>query len=220
MATERTACTRAGIRGRRDVARKCDRSNIPNEPTSSAQFNTTNSQVNNQPSLPKEFHRPSQSITYMLSTLLISSLFVLSRYLANRMPAGHSMPPQPAARSSCSSSGGSSRPSKVNDCVLALRYWGAWTSSSLKPKGSFSGEGERGGGCGGGGHFFLFVLALLIRWDERSEGTTESEWWYFFWLFRVSGYFASKPTFPAPAGLSPTHDVSSSVIFFGGRRWG
>jgi hypothetical protein len=69
----------------------------------------------------RQNHRGQSDIanTHIDSAFLISSLFILSRYLAIRMPAGHSMPPHPAARSWCRSSGLSSRPSKSIDSIVA-----------------------------------------------------------------------------------------------------
>jgi hypothetical protein len=81
--------------------------------------------------------------THIDSAFLISSFFILSKYFANRMPAGHSMPPHPSARSSWSSSGGSSKPPKSTVLMLAATRSGASTKSSPKPRKSCSGDGER-----------------------------------------------------------------------------
>jgi hypothetical protein len=67
----------------------------------------------------------------------------LSKYFAIRIPAGHNMPPHPAARSSCKSSGESRRPSKSMDWVLAARCSGDLMKSSPKARKSCSGDCER-----------------------------------------------------------------------------
>ena len=81
--------------------------------------------------------------THIDSAFLISSFFILSRYLAIRMPAGHNMPPHPAARSSCKRSGGSRSPPKSTDLMLAGMCSGDLTKSSPKARNSCSGDGER-----------------------------------------------------------------------------
>jgi hypothetical protein len=81
--------------------------------------------------------------THIDPAFLISSFFILSRYFAIRMPAGHNMPPHPAARSSCKSSGGSSSPPKSMDLMLAGMCSGDLTKSSPKARNSCSGEGDR-----------------------------------------------------------------------------
>lgn len=53
-------------------------------------------------------------------------------YLARTMPAGHNCPPQPSLRSSLRRRGGSRRPSKVVEVVVACLWTCDGTSDSLR----------------------------------------------------------------------------------------
>jgi hypothetical protein len=72
-----------------------------------------------------------------------SSLCSRSMYLLNTMPAGHSCPPHPDLRSSCSLRGGERREEKSREVVEGALYSGSGVRSSPIARGENSGEGER-----------------------------------------------------------------------------
>jgi hypothetical protein len=117
----------------------------PDQTASSADFNSTEKEEHVNDKIPHtSWSRGELDVaTHIDSAFLISSFFILSRYLAIRMPAGHNMPPHPAARSSCKRSGGSKSPPKSMDLMLAGMCSGDLTKSSPKARNSCSGDGER-----------------------------------------------------------------------------